>query len=137
MLAGSLTDVANPNLHDSNLNAPEAPAGPDDVVTNNVALYLLTFSHAGTVTLSSGTTARAASIRTSRFRRRRLHRLEVHAHPVDRDDFTWCSPVAVGTYGVAISACENFSFAENQGTGTLGDGFILSATRDFHDGPTR
>ena len=41
-----------------------------------------------------------------------------------------------GTYQIAISAFENFSMAENQGTGTLADGFIglgnLADGEDLH-----
>jgi hypothetical protein len=34
------------------------------------------------------------------------------------------SPLTVGNYTVVLSVFDNFSFAENLGTGTLGDGFI-------------
>jgi len=44
--------------------------------------------------------------------------------------------LAPGSYQIAISAYENFSFAENYGTGTLADGFTglgnLNAGEDLH-----
>lgn len=39
-------------------------------------------------------------------------------------DSTLTLPLAAGTYTLAVSAFLNMSFAENLGTGTLGDGFI-------------
>jgi hypothetical protein len=44
--------------------------------------------------------------------------------------------LAPGTYAIVISACENMSFAENAGTGTLGDGLTglgnLTFGEDLH-----
>jgi hypothetical protein len=39
-------------------------------------------------------------------------------------DATLVSPLAAGAYTLALSVFDNFSFAENLATGTLGDGFI-------------
>jgi hypothetical protein len=39
-------------------------------------------------------------------------------------DFTWTGSLGVGSYEIALGAFENLSFAENLGSGTLGDGFI-------------
>ncbi len=50
-------------------------------------------------------------------------------------DFTWSGTLAAGTYEIALGAFENMSFAENLGTGTLGDGFTaLGDPNSLHDG---
>lgn len=56
-----------------------------------------------------------------------------HAAPACADSTITTGPLAVGTYTLALTLPFNFSFAENSGSGTLGDGFIgLDAS--FDDG---
>lgn len=44
--------------------------------------------------------------------------------PTCHDSTLALNPLAAGSYTLAVSVFDNFSFAENFGTGTLGDGFI-------------
>jgi hypothetical protein len=44
--------------------------------------------------------------------------------PACHDSTLALNPLAAGSYTLAVSVFDNFSFAENFGTGTLGDGFI-------------
>ena len=56
-----------------------------------------------------------------------------HAAPACADSTLTTGPLAAGAYTLALALPFNFSFAENYGSGTLGDGFIgLDAS--FNDG---
>jgi hypothetical protein len=55
-----------------------------------------------------------------------------HANPACRDSTLTLLNPAAGDYTVALSVAGNMSFAENQGTGTLGDGFI--GLGNYYDG---
>ena len=115
--AGDLGDAGNPYLVGRDLGAPDL-----DNPNNNVALYQLHLTQDGMLTLSSDgygqghldpyVTLFSGSDLTA-----------VFAGSAE-DDFNQAFAVTAGWYWVAISDWENFSFAENAGTGTLGDGFI-------------
>jgi hypothetical protein len=47
-----------------------------------------------------------------------------NASPACHDSTLVMTALAAGSYTMALSAFDNFSFAENFGSGTLGDGFI-------------
>ena len=124
--AGNLGDPGNAALVGSDLGAPDFTDA--NAVANNVALYTFT-TLTGTVsivstgfagggvdpyfTLFSGS-GNAATFYDSNF---------VQATSTG-GDFTWTGSLAAGTYEIALGSFENMSFAENLGTGTLGDGFI-------------
>ena len=118
--AGNLGDSGNPYLTEYDLSP--ADFSSDEAIANNVALYQLVLTQAGTLTLSSSTysgggidpyvTLFAGSDMTATLAGSAI------------DDFSWSLPVAAGDYWVAIADWDNMSFAENLGTGTLGDGFI-------------
>jgi hypothetical protein len=124
--AGNLGDAGNAALVGSDLGAPAFDDA--NAIANNVALYSFT-TRAGTVsivstgfagggvdpyfTLFAGSGA-AASFYDSNF---------VQATSTG-GDFTWTGTLAAGTYEIALGSFENMSFAENLGSGTLGDGFI-------------
>ena len=124
--AGNLGDAGNAALVGSDLGAPDFT--DDNAIANNVALY--TFSTAGGsvsivstgfagggvdpyFTLFTGSGA-AATLLDSNY-------LQATS---TGGDFTWSGSLAAGTYEIALGSLENMSFAENLGTGTLGDGFI-------------
>lgn len=46
-------------------------------------------------------------------------------------DFDDAATLAAGTYEIALGVFANMSFAENAGSGTLGDGFIGFGSGDF------
>ena len=136
-LAGNLGDSGNAALVGSDLGAPDFT--DDNAVANNVALY--TFStYAGTVsivstgfagggvdpyfTLFSGSGATAVFYDSN------------YTQAFDTGgDFTWTGTLAAGTYEIALGSFENMSFAENLGSGTLGDGFtMLGDPNALHDG---
>jgi hypothetical protein len=47
-----------------------------------------------------------------------------HASPACHDSTLTLSGLAAGSYTLALSVFDNISFAENLGSGTLGDGFV-------------
>lgn len=124
---GRLDDPGNAALVASDLGP--ALFGDDFEVANNVALHAFTLSTAGQVdfeslgfaaggidpyfTLFSGH-GNGATFVASNFD---------HAVTVG-GDFLLSLALAAGDYTIAMSVFENMSFAENQGTGSLGDGFI-------------
>ena len=135
--AGNLGDAGNAALVGSDLGA----AGFDDenAVANNIALYTFT-TLAGTVsivstgfagggvdpyfTLFSGSGTAAA-----------LFDSNYAQATTTGGDFTWTGTLAAGTYEIALGSFENMSFAENLGSGTLGDGFTgLGDPNSLHDG---
>ena len=135
--AGNLGDAGNAALVGRDLGAP----GFDDenAVADNVALYTFT-TLAATVsivstgfagggidpyfTLFSGSGATATFFDSNYFQATSTG-----------GDFTWTGALAAGTYEIALGSFENMSFAENLGSGTLGDGFIgVSDPNSLHDG---
>ena len=118
--AGSLADPANPYLYARDLGLPDFT---DDVaIANNVALYQLHLTQAGTLTITSGSYgAGGIDPYVTLFSGSDMSAVFVGSAI---DDFSWSSPEAAGWYWVAIAEWDNYSFAENLGTGTLGDGFI-------------
>ncbi len=135
--AGNLGDAGNAALVGSDLGA--ARFDDENAVANNVALYTFT-TLGGTVsvvstgfagggvdpyfTLFSGSGA-AATLFDSNY---------IQATSTG-GDFAWSGTLAAGTYEIALGSFENMSFAENLGTGTLGDGFTaLGDPNSLHDG---
>jgi hypothetical protein len=118
--AGALGDPGNPYLRAADLGLPDFT--DDAAIANNVALYPLRLTQAGTLTITSGSfgaggidpsvTLFAGSDLSATFAASAT------------DDFTWSSAEPAGWYWVAISEWDDYSFAENLGMGTLGDGFI-------------
>lgn len=125
--AGNLGDAGNPYLYGNDLGAPVFvdPSDPTDnsaVVANNVALYQLDITQAGTLTLTSDSLAHGGidSI-VSLFSGSTWSATLVGSW---EDDFSGSLAVPVGWYWVAITDWNNDSFVDNLGGGTLGDGFI-------------
>jgi hypothetical protein len=125
--SGFLNDPTNTALKGSDLGAPLFDN--DNDIANNVAIYTFNVATAGIVnfistgfglggvdpyfTLFSGAGNSATFLDSN------------YANAICcGGDFTLSRALAVGTYTIAIGAFENLSFAENLGTGTLGDGFI-------------
>jgi hypothetical protein len=125
---GNLGDSGNAALVGSDLGAPDFTDA--NSVADNVALYAFTVWRAGTVsivstgfagggvdpyfTLFSGS-GNAATFLDSNYAQATS----------TGGDFTWTGTLAPGSYEIALGAFENMSFAENLGTGALGDGFIF------------
>ena len=121
---GKLNDSANTALVWSDLTP--ALFDNDNDIANNVALYTLHVPVAGTVALDStgfaagglgpyftvftGTGNGATFLDSNFF--------------TAGDDFHLSELLAAGDYTLALGVNQNMSFAENLGSGTLGDGFI-------------
>ena len=127
-LQGALDDPLNTALVAPDLGAAQFI---DDLATaNNVALHVLHVAVGGNVTVQStgfatggidpyftlfaGTVPATATFVDSNI---------LNAQSVG-GDFTQSLLLAAGDYTVAIGVYENMSFAENQGSGFLADGFI-------------
>jgi len=141
-LSGSLGDPGNTALVASDLGA--AQFTDDLAMANNVALYALHVAVAGNVSFSSqgflpggidpyftlfgGLDRATATFLDSNF---------LNATTVG-GDFTQDLLLAAGDYTVAIGVFENMSYAENQGTGVLADGFTgLGGPPYYGDGSYR
>jgi hypothetical protein len=126
-LAGNLGDPGNAALVGSDLGAPDFT--DDNAIANNVALYTFYVPRDGSVSvvstgfaaggvdpyfsLFSGTGATAAFFDSN------------YAQATTTGgDFTWTGTLGQGSYEIALGAFENMSFAENFGSGVLGDQFI-------------
>ena len=124
--AGNLGDAGNAALVGSDLGAPDFT--DDNSVANNVALY--TFSTgAGLVSIVSTGFAGGGvdpyfTLFTGSGGTATLLDSNYLQATSTGGDFTWSGSLAAGTYEIALGSFENMSFAENLGTGTLGDGFI-------------
>ena len=124
---GNLGDASNPYLYDRFLGTPvfTDPDHPGDnsyVVSNNVALYQLTLTQGGTLTITSDSLASGGidSLVSLWFGSTMSATLVGEGV----DDFTWTMPgTAAGSYWVSIGTWNNDSFADNPGDATLGDGF--------------
>jgi hypothetical protein len=128
-LSGLLNDSANAALVGSGPAPSPALFGNDLDIANNVALYPILVPSTGSVqfhsngfaaggvdpyfTLFSGT-GNGATFVGSNF-----------AQAISTGgDFLLAFSLAAGSYTVALGVFENLSFAENLGSGSLGDGFI-------------
>jgi hypothetical protein len=119
-LAGKLDDPGNPDLRAYDMGA--AQFGSDEDIADNVALYAIDLTQAGTLTLASGSYGTGGiDPYVTLFSGSDFGATFVASA---MDDFTWSGAVAPGGYWVAIADWDDFSFAENLGTGTLADGFI-------------
>ena len=142
---GSLDDSSNPALIGSGawsgINPPAADFTDAGATANNVALYTLSVSVGGTVTFAStgfaaggvdpyftlfGGVGPGATMIDSNY---------TQAFLGGGGDFSLTEVLAMGDYTIAIGNFANMSFAENQGIGTLGDGFIgIGDPNSFHNG---
>lgn len=127
-ISGSFNDAGNAALVWSDLGSPLF--GDDGEIANNVALYDLVIPYGGTVEFESTGYANGgaepyfslfsgslASKSTASF---------ILSNYLESDiDFDISTVLGAGSYVVALGVWENMSFAENTGTGTLGDGFIF------------
>ena len=125
--SGNLGDSGNPYLVDRFLGSPVFvdPSDPTDnsaVVANNVALYQLQITQAGTLTITSDSLANGGIDSLVSLFAGSDHSATLVGDGVD--DFTWTLPIAIGSYWVAITDWNNDSFVDNLGYGTLADGFI-------------
>ena len=127
-LAGNLGDSGNAALVGSDLGAPDFTDA--NAIADNVALYVFNVTVAGTVDIASTGFAAGGidpyftlftgSGNTATFLDSN------YAQAISTGgDFTWSGTLGVGIYEIALGAFENMSFAENLGSGTLGDGFIF------------
>lgn len=126
-LAGNLGDSGNAALVGSDLGAPGF--GDDDAIANNVALYTFTVTHGGTVRIvSTGFAGGGVDPYFTLFAGSGAPATFLDSNWTQATstggDFTWTGTLGAGDYEIALGAFENLSFAENLGSGTLGDGFI-------------
>ncbi len=135
--AGNLGDAGNAALVGSDLGAP----GFDDenAIANNVALYTFTTAAGAVSIVSSGFAGGGVDPYFTLFSggggTATLLDSNYFQAISTGGDFTWTGTLAAGTYEIALGAFENMSFAENLGTGTLGDGFTgLGDPNSLHDG---
>lgn len=127
-LSGNLGDSGNSALVGSDLGAPDFTDA--NSVANNVALYTFTVAHAGTVDIvSTGFAGGGVDPYFTLFTGSGNSATFLDSNYAQATstggDFTWTGSLGVGTYEIALGAFENMSFAENLGSGTLGDGFIF------------
>lgn len=127
VLSGRFDDPGNAALSDSQLGAPLF--GDDNDVAQNVALYDITVGQYSLVTFTStGFAGGGANPYFSLFAGSGLGATFVgsnYAIATDTGgDFTLNFNLAAGSYQVALGVYTNMSFAENYGSGTLGDGFV-------------
>jgi len=126
--SGRLNDSANGALVGSDLTA--ASFTDDFAIANNVALYALSLSGPDTYEfVSHGFAMGGVDPYFTLFRGTGPASTFVgsnydQAFLGGGGDFTLDLSLAAGDYVVAIGAFANMSFAENLGSGTLGDGFI-------------
>jgi hypothetical protein len=126
-LSGNLGDPGNAALVGSDLGAPDFT--DDNAIANNVALYTFSVDHAGTVDIvSTGFAAGGVDPYFTLFMGSGNTATVLDSNYVQATttggDFSWSGALGVGSYEIALGAFENLSFAENLGSGTLGDGFI-------------
>jgi hypothetical protein len=126
-LAGNLGDAGNGALVGSDLGA--ADFSDANAIADNVALYSFTLAQGGAVSVvSSGFAAGGVDPYFTLFAGADAMATFVDSNYAQATstggDFTWAGMLAAGSYEIALGAFENMSFAENLGSGTLGDGFI-------------
>jgi hypothetical protein len=137
-LSGNLGDLANSALVGSDLGAPSF--ADDAAIANNVALYTFNIADNGLVSLvSTGFAAGGIDPYFGLFSGSGASATFLDSNYTQAfstgGDFSYSATLAAGTYQVAIGAFANLSFAENLGTGTLGDGFTsLGDPNSLYDG---
>jgi len=136
VFTGKLGDTANTALVGSGL-APAAPGFADPwEIANNVALYGLSVANAGNVefkslgfaaggadpyfTLFSGLGSSATFLASN----------YDNAFFFGGGDFVISLALTAGDYTIALGDFANMSFAENLGSGVLGDGFVSIGSPD-------
>jgi hypothetical protein len=126
-LSGYLNNPGNAALTASDLGPPLF--GDDFEIANNVALYAISVPTGRTVSfLSKGFAAGGVDPYFTLFQGTGNSATFLGSNYSQAfstgGDFNLSFPLTPGNYTVAMSAFANMSFAENLGTGTLGDGFI-------------
>jgi hypothetical protein len=136
--SGNLGDAGNTALVGSDLGAPDFT--DENAIANNVALYTFTTNGNGLVSLlSTGFAAGGIDPYFSLFSGSGASATFLDSNYTQAfstgGDFSYSATLAAGTYQVAVGAFANLSFAENLGTGTLGDGFTsLGEPGSLYDG---
>ena len=125
--SGRLDDPANTALVSSDLTAPSFD--DERAVANNVALYALDVQASGLVSIvSTGFAAGGVDPYFTLFRGTGATATVVDSNYTQAfstgGDFSFSAVLAAGAYRIALGAFANLSFAENLGSGVLGDGFI-------------
>jgi hypothetical protein len=137
-LSGNFGDLGNGALVGSDLGA--AIFADDNAIANNVALYTFTVGGSGLVSLvSTGFAAGGVDPYFSLFSGTGAGATFLDSNYAQAfstgGDFNYSAVLAAGSYEVAIGTFANMSFAENLGSGTLGDGFIaLGDPNSLHNG---
>jgi hypothetical protein len=128
--SGKLNDPGNSALVWSDLSA--ALFGDDFAIANNVALYSLNVTQAGTVKFdSSGFAAGGLDPYFTLFSGTGNSALFLDSNYYTTGaDFHLSEFLGIGLYTLALGVNANMSFAENFGTGSLGDGFIQLGVPD-------
>ncbi len=126
-LSGNLGDTGNGALVGSDLGAPGFT--DDNTVANNVALYTFTVAQDGLVSIAStgfgaGGVDPYFTLFTGSGGGATFFDSNFAQAFSTGGDFTWSGTLAAGSYEIALGVFANMSFAENLGSGTLGDGFI-------------
>jgi len=126
-LSGNLGDAGNGALVGSDLGA--ANFTDANAIANNVVLYSFTVTNGGLVSLvSTGFAAGGVNPYFSLFSGTGASATFLDSNYAQAfstgGDFSYSAVLAAGSYEVAIGAFANMSFAENLGSGTLGDGFV-------------
>jgi hypothetical protein len=124
--SGFVNDPANAALVGSDLGP--ALFGDDNEIANNVALYNMLVPVSGTVGfISKGFAAGGVDPYFTLFQGSGPAATFLGSNYDQAfstgGDFTLSYALTAGTYTVALGTFANISFAENLGTGTLGDGF--------------
>lgn len=125
--SGRLDDPTNTALVSSDLTAPSFV--DDQSVADNVALYALDVQVSGLVSIvSTGFAAGGADPYFTLFSGTGATATVVGSNYTQAfstgGDFSFSAVLAAGTYRIALGAFANMSFAENLGSGVLGDGFV-------------
>ncbi|MEP6503688.1 MAG: DVUA0089 family protein [Betaproteobacteria bacterium] len=137
-LSGNLGDSGNGALVGSDLGVPDFT--DDNAIANNVALYSFTVAQDGLVSLvSTGFAAGGVDPYFTLFTGSGAGATFLDSNYTQAfttgGDFSWSATLAAGTYEIALGSFANMSFAENLGSGALGDGFIaLGDPNSLFDG---
>ncbi len=140
-VAGPVVQTYSGNLDDSgNAALVWADLGPAQFLPlgdpgDNVALYTLTLPTASVVTFKSTSLAGGGILAYLTLFNAAGGLLDSsYTDTVTNGvDFDFSDSLAAGIYRLALSANQNFSSAENYGSGTLADGFIAAGGVPFGD----
>jgi hypothetical protein len=126
IFSGYFNDQANTALVGSDLGP--ALFGDDNEIANNVALYSLTVPVAANVTFDcNGFAASGADPYFTLFQGNGSTATFLESNYAQAfstgGDFLLTYALSTGDYQIAMGVFANMSFAENSGTGNLGDGF--------------